>query len=260
MPKKMETESAIEIESLSVAFAHPQPTIAFTDVSLSISRGAFVSILGPSGCGKSTLLRAIGGFVSPTSGTIRCFDRAVTLPSPERAILFQNDSVFPWKTSLDNVAFALECRGYDRSAAQIEATKWLTKVGLGGFDKFYPSQLSGGMIQRVALARTFASAAPILLLDEPFRALDRRTRNEVWHVLLDLWKERNVTILFVSHDADEAMILSDQIIMMDGRPGRVIASEVVALPRPRSFECLLKGEGIDLQRRIYQKVMNAQVK
>ena len=253
----MGTKPAIEVEKLSVAFAHPRRTVAFSDISFSVSRGAFVSVLGPSGCGKSTLLRAIAGFVRPASGTIHCFGRIVTGPSSERVILFQGKSLFPWKTALDNVAFAFECRGLERPGARTEAFVWLKKVGLTGFENFYPSQLSGGMQQRVALARTFASAAPILLLDEPFRALDRITREDTWHILIELWKERRVTILFVTHDPDEAIILSDEIIIMDDRPGRIAAFEKISLPRPRSVDLLLGGEGIEVQRRVHRRTMNA---
>ncbi|MGE8588714.1 MAG: ABC transporter ATP-binding protein [Alcaligenes sp.] len=214
---------------------------ALRDIALDIPAGRFVSILGPSGCGKSTLLYMIGGFESCSSGQIRVQGKPVTGPGPDRGPVFQEYALFPWKTVLGNVAYGMQEQGVPRRQAEERAREWLDKVKLGPYASFYPRELSGGMRQRAAIARTLAYEPGILLMDEPFGALDAHTRVNLQTELLTLWEQLRNTVVFVTHGVDEAVFLSDTVVVMTGSPGRIKEIVDIDLPRPRVRAELLRN-------------------
>jgi len=231
----------IEIAGVSQSFqtAGRKSHLALSDISLSIAEGAFVSILGPSGCGKSTLLYIVGGFVKPTAGTVKVRDRLITGPGPDRGPVFQEFALFPWKTVLGNVMYGLRQQGVGRAEAEERARRLIGMVGLKGYENFYPKELSGGMKQRVAIARTLAYNPAVLLMDEPFGALDAHTRTRLQNDLLDIWERDRKTVLFVTHAVDEAVYLSDKVVVMTRSPGRIKQVIDIDLPRPRRRADLL---------------------
>ena len=208
---------------------------AVRDVSFAVAPGRFVSLVGPSGCGKTTLLGMIAGLVPVTEGRIVLGDRPVAggVP-PGIGYLFQRDGLLPWKTALQNVALPLAIRGTPAAEARARAAEWMRRVGLAGFEGYYPHQLSGGMRKRISLATTLIYGPSVLLMDEPFSALDVQTRNLMENELLDLWAETRNTVLFVTHDLEEAIALSDEVIVLTASPGRVKASYPIPLVRPRN--------------------------
>ncbi len=207
--------------------------LALSGIDLDVRPGEFVSILGPSGCGKSTLLSIVGGFIAPSDGTVRANGRPVTGPGPDRGPVFQEFALFPWKTVIGNVAYGLRQAGVAKREAEARARALLARMGLQGYEGFYPKELSGGMKQRVAIARTLAYDPAILLMDEPFGALDAHTRVRLQNDLLALWERDRKTVLFVTHGVDEAVTLSDRIVVMSRAPGAIKAVVAVDLPRPR---------------------------
>src|SRR5258705_11163761 len=221
-------ETALQIRGVRKEFSG---IVALDGIDLEVARGEFVCLLGPSGCGKSTLLNAIAGFTQPTAGEILAFGKRVVRPEPERAMVFQEYALFPWMTVRDNVAFGLQIRG-DREA-RAKADALLDKLALRGFGDRFPKDLSGGMRQRVALARCLALDAPMLLMDEPFGALDALTRRSMQDELLRIWTELQQTIVFVTHGIEESLLLADRVVVMTYRPGTVKKIISVALPRPR---------------------------
>jgi NitT/TauT family transport system ATP-binding protein len=225
----------IAIEELGVTFGESAATrhIAVQDVTLDVPPGQFLVLLGPSGCGKSTILNVIAGFIEPTSGRI-AIDGVVPLgPGADRGMVFQQPTLFPWKTVLDNVAFGPLMTGRSKSTAESEACTLLEMVGLTKFAAHYPGSLSGGMQQRVGIARALANYPKVLLMDEPFGALDSQTRGMMQENLLKVWNEFRITVLFVTHDIEEAIFLGDRVVVMGTAPGRVIADIPIELPRPR---------------------------
>jgi len=225
----------IEIDHVSQVFqtSSRQDHLALSDISLSIDDGAFVSILGPSGCGKSTLLYIVGGFVNPTQGVTRMKGSPITGPGPDRGPVFQEFALFPWKSVLGNVMYGPRQQGVKAAEAEAQARALIEMVGLKGFEHFYPKELSGGMKQRVALARTLAYHPAVLLMDEPFGALDAHTRTRLQNDLLNIWERDRKTVLFVTHSVDEAVFLSDKVVMMSRSPGRIKQIIDIDLPRPR---------------------------
>jgi NitT/TauT family transport system ATP-binding protein len=213
--------------------------LALSDISLSVEEGAFVSILGPSGCGKSTLLYVVGGFVSPTEGTASMKGKPIKGPGPERGPVFQEFALFPWKTVLGNVMYGPRQQGANSTEAEAQARALIEMVGLKGYESFYPKELSGGMKQRVALARTLAYHPEVLLMDEPFGALDAHTRTRLQNDLLQIWERDRKTVLFVTHSVEEAVFLSDKVVMMTRSPGRIRQVIDIELPRPRRRDELL---------------------
>src|SRR4051812_23361038 len=231
----------IDIDRVSHMFqtAGRQSHLALSDISLRIEDGAFVSILGPSGCGKSTLLYIVGGFVSPTGGVARVKGKAITGPGPDRGPVFQEFALFPWKTVLGNVMYGPRQQGVKAAEAEAQSRRLIEMVGLKGFEDFYPKELSGGMKQRVALARTLAYHPAVLLMDEPFGALDAHTRTRLQNDLLNIWERDRKTVLFVTHSVDEAVFLSDKVVVMTRAPGRIRQVIDIDLPRPRRRNELL---------------------
>lgn len=227
---------AILLKAVTKRFPAPQGGFftALDELSFEVARGEFVSLVGPSGCGKSTILGMIAGLIPPTGGAIFLEGEPVQGVSKKLGYLFQRDALLPWKTVLENVALGLLFRGMGKKDAHERAKVWIAKVGLAGFERYYPGQLSGGMRKRVALAQTLVYDPPILLMDEPFAALDVQTRNLMENELLELWGESHKTVLFVTHDLEEAIALSDRVIVMTASPGRAKASYRIDLPRPRN--------------------------
>jgi NitT/TauT family transport system ATP-binding protein len=225
----------IEIDHVSQVFqtSSRQDHLALSDISLTIDDGAFVSILGPSGCGKSTLLYIVGGFVNPTQGAARMKGKPITGPGPDRGPVFQEFALFPWKSVLGNVIYGPRQQGIKAPEAEAQGRALIEMVGLKGFEHFYPKELSGGMKQRVALARTLAYHPAVLLMDEPFGALDAHTRTRLQNDLLNIWERDRKTVLFVTHSVDEAVFLSDKVVMMSRSPGRIKQIIDIDLPRPR---------------------------
>jgi NitT/TauT family transport system ATP-binding protein len=225
----------IEIDHVSQVFqtSSRQDHLALSDISLTIDDGAFVSILGPSGCGKSTLLYIVGGFVNPTQGVARMKGNPITGPGPDRGPVFQEFALFPWKSVLGNVMYGPRQQGVKAAEAEAQGRALIEMVGLKGFEHFYPKELSGGMKQRVALARTLAYHPAVLLMDEPFGALDAHTRTRLQNDLLNIWERDRKTVLFVTHSVDEAVFLSDKVVMMSRSPGRIKQIIEIDLPRPR---------------------------
>jgi NitT/TauT family transport system ATP-binding protein len=225
------TEGHVEITAVTVDFG--QGVIAVKDASLDIKPGEFVCLLGPSGCGKSTLMNTVAAFVKPTSGTVKVDGKEVLKPGQDRGMVFQQHSLFPWKTVCDNVAFGPLMAGVSKSEARRIASDFIKMVGLSAYENRYPSVLSGGMKQRVGIARALANYPSVLLMDEPFGALDAQTRAMMQENLLQIWGEFGITVIFVTHDIDEAVFLADRVVVMSASPGCLIADIKVELPRPR---------------------------
>lgn len=254
----------IRIDDVSVVFRRNRTTtVALEHASTDIKPGEFVALLGPSGCGKSTLLNAIAGIVHPTSGTVSVDGEAVREPNETRGMIFQQHSLFPWMTALQNVAFGPKMLG----AAHPEAVgrTFLSLVGLEKFKDLYPSQLSGGMQQRVGIARALATYPPVLLLDEPFGALDAQTRSIMHEELLKIWNNFRTTVVFVTHDVDEAIFLSDRVLVMKTMPGGIKCEIPIDIPRPRTSETLVSPRFAEIRREIISiireeslRVFNAQ--
>ncbi len=231
------TEPILAVEQVTKRFVKDgKTTEVLGQISFTVGRGEFVALVGPSGCGKTTLLRIIAGLVAPSSGVVRVNGRVVSGPGPDRAMVFQQDSLFPWRTVLQNVRFGLEVRGVGRREADEVCLRLLERVGLKGFDRYYPHEISGGMRQRVNLARALAVDPEILLMDEPFAALDAQTRELMQMELLRIWSDARKTVIFVTHQIDEACYLADRVLVIASRPGRIVEDIPVAIPRPRPLQ------------------------
>jgi ABC-type nitrate/sulfonate/bicarbonate transport system ATPase subunit len=210
-------------------------TLALQATDLQVDENDFVTILGPSGCGKSTLLRIVAGLDQPTSGEVKLDGRRIEGPGADRGMVFQSYTLFPWLTVLDNVCFGLRERGLPRAEQLDVARSYVAKVGLQGFERHFPKQLSGGMQQRTAIARALANGPRILLMDEPFGALDHQTRELMQELLLGIWEAEKKTVLFVTHDIDEAVFMGSRVVVMSARPGRIKVDRPVPLPHPRHY-------------------------
>jgi NitT/TauT family transport system ATP-binding protein len=228
----------IELSSVTKTYRsrHGAPIHAIDGVSLAVKEEEFVSIVGPSGCGKSTLLKLVSGLVAPTRGVVRIRGSEIREPFPDVGFVFQSAVLLPWRTVLDNVMFSIEMLGLPRDSHRDRALYLIALAGLAGFERKYPWELSGGMQQRVALCRALVHDPSLLLMDEPFGALDAMTREEMGFELLRIWEERRKTILFVTHSIPEAILLSDRVVVMTVRPGRVARVLEIQLPRPRTVE------------------------
>jgi NitT/TauT family transport system ATP-binding protein len=245
----------VKIRNVSVSFRQgASVNLVLQNVSIDIMAGSFVCLLGPSGCGKSTLLNAVAGYVKPTSGWTQVDDVQVLGPGADRGMVFQQYSLFPWKTVRDNVAFGPYATGAGRTRARAIADELLEMVGLARFANRYPAELSGGMQQRVGIARALANKPTVLLMDEPFGALDSQTRAVMQEHLLRLWAEFKITVIFVTHDVDEAIFLADRVLVMSAAPGRIIEDVDVMLPRPRSAEVTTNAEFVTLKRHFLQVI------
>jgi NitT/TauT family transport system ATP-binding protein len=237
--------SSVELRNVCQVFVDPRTgrsTVALDNISFVIGAEETVALLGPSGCGKSTILNVIAGFLNPSSGEVRLDGKKITKPGPDRGVVFQEHFLFHWLTVEANVAFALKLRGDPRANYLPQAHDFIRRVGLKGFEHHYPDELSGGMRQRVSIARVLINNPAILLMDEPFAALDAQTRLMMQEWLLRLWEEQRMSMLFITHDVDEAILLADRIFVMGVRPGRIISEIDVRLGRPRGRDILTSPE------------------
>jgi NitT/TauT family transport system ATP-binding protein len=228
---------------------HP-PLVALDDVSIDVGDREFSVIVGPSGCGKSTLLLLVAGLLAPTAGRMQLGDRLIAAPGPERGMVFQSYTLFPWLTVRRNIEFGPRLLGRPAAARADIARHYVSEVGLTGFEDAYPRQLSGGMRQRVALARALANDPEMLLMDEPFGALDSQTRWVMQQLLLRVWEHTHKTVLFVTHDIDEAILLGDRVYVMTARPGRIKEEIAIPIVRPRTVDVVTTPAFIALKRRI----------
>lgn len=224
-----------------------QPTLAIESLNVAINKAEIVSILGPTGCGKSTAMNMIAGFEFPSGGQVRLDNKPIVAPGPDRAVVFQQASLFPWLTVFENVTFGVKSRGISPDVYVKKAEHLLAAVKLTGFEKHYPYQLSGGMQQRVQIARALVSEPEVLLMDEPFGALDSQTRLMMQELVLQLWVEYQPTIIFITHDVAEAIFVSDRILLMSRRPGKVKLAVEVDEPKPRGDDFLRSSKFVDLQ-------------
>jgi NitT/TauT family transport system ATP-binding protein len=226
----------LELRNVSMVYSQRgKPFAAVRDVSLQVEAGQFISIVGASGCGKTTLLRIVDGLITPTRGQVWVDGRAVNRPGPDRGFVFQQDALFPWRTLLDNVIFGLEIQGRARKESRARAAGLLRLVGLDGFEHHFPHELSGGMRQRANLARALTIDPDVLLMDEPFASLDAQTREIMQSELLRIWRSNRKTVLFVTHQIDEAVYLADRVVVMTSRPGQLKAVLDIDIPRPRDL-------------------------
>ncbi len=235
-PEIRERKAALSVHNISKAFPADGGLLKVLDkVSFHMAAGELVCVLGPSGCGKTTLLKIIAGFIKPSDGTIRMHDRKLLKPGPDRCVVFQEDALFPWLTVYENVAFGAKSL-MPKKTLRGEVQRHLEMVGLTAFKDYLPKEISGGMKQRVALARVLILQPQLLLMDEPFGALDAQTREDMQNLLLSLWEKFSHTIVFVTHDLVEAITLADRILVMGINPGRIQSEIPVTLPRPRKKE------------------------
>jgi NitT/TauT family transport system ATP-binding protein len=246
--------SAIEIENVSKMYNQgtTEPVEAVDDVSLSVREGEFVSIVGPSGCGKSTLLEMIAGLIPKTEGSIRVGEAEVEGPRDEIGLVFQESSLYPWRTARKNVEFGLELLGVGKAERRQRAEEMIDLVGVGGFEDAYPDELSGGMQKRVAVARALAADPDIMLMDEPFGALDEQTRLFMGEELLRIWEETGKTIVFVTHSLQESVLLSDRVAVVSNRPGRIQDVVEIDIPRPREADVIGTDQFRTAQSRIWE--------
>src|SRR5215831_17662958 len=250
--------SKLRIEGVSRSFAPARkgapPTLALQPITLDVADNDFITILGPSGCGKSTLLRIIAGLDKASQGRVVLDGTVVTGPGSDRGMVFQSYTLFPWLTVRDNIAFGLRERGVSNVDRGKIADGFVQRVGLAGFENHWPKQLSGGMQQRTAIARALANDPKILLLDEPFGALDNQTRALMQEMLLGIWERDQKTVLFVTHDIEEAIFLGSRVIVMSARPGRIKAELAVDLPHPRSYKIKTTPEFVHLKERLVEEI------
>ena len=227
----------IDVRNMGVIFgSDDNEVVAVSDVSINVQPGEFVSLIGPSGCGKSTLLSIVAGFMEPTRGEAILDGKPITRPGSDRGVVFQQYSLFPWLSVRKNVEFGLKMAGVDRYKRSTTARSLLDLAGLLSFENHYPDQLSGGMKQRIGIVRALATSPQVLLMDEPFGALDTQTRVVMQEILTNIWQQFRISVLFITHDIEESIFLSDRIYVMTARPGRIKAEIKVPLPRPRKAE------------------------
>ncbi|SHH26769.1 NitT/TauT family transport system ATP-binding protein [Bradyrhizobium erythrophlei] len=251
----------VEVRNFSLSYETIDGSVeAVTDTRIHVRPGEFVSIVGPSGCGKSTLLNAVAGFLKPTTGTVTVDGELVKGPSAERGMVFQQYSLFPWKTVRENVEFGLKMRGMERSRRERAARTLLGLAGLEAFEKHYPDRLSGGMKQRVGIVRALATGPKVLLLDEPFGALDAQTRVIMQQILTNMWQRLKISVLFVTHDIDEAIFLSDRVYCMTTRPGSIKAEIPIPLERPRHQSMMMSSEFLALRRGLMSLIREESLK
>lgn len=253
--KLKEREVILEVKDLYKTFDSQQGEVtALKNINFKTHRREFVCVIGPSGCGKSTLIRILAGLETPSSGQVLLDGEPKSEPGPDRGMVFQGYTLFPWLTIKKNVMFGLQMEGKSNSNAESEALQWIELVGLSKFADSYPHQLSGGMKQRVAIARAMANQPRILLMDEPFGALDAQTRFKMQTNLIDIWRNIDITVLFITHDLDEAIYLADRILVLKAHPGEVQEVIEVSVPRPRSPEQFLSPEFLATKKRLEELI------
>lgn len=253
------TRAAIEIDRVSHVYAGAEGGVsALEDISMRVAPGRFVVIVGPSGCGKTSLLMMMAGLRTHSRGRINVHGAPIIKPDPDRVgVIFQEASLFPWLTTFDNIEFPLSLRGVSREDRRRKSEPMLSLVGLGGFGERYPHELSGGMKQRVSIARGLVQDPPVLLMDEPFAALDEQTRMTMGHELLRIWSTTQKTVVFITHSLTEAVYLADEVYVMSPRPGRIIDHIAIDLPRPRTYEVMATDTFGRLRERIWQQIRHS---
>ncbi|QRG06061.1 ABC transporter ATP-binding protein [Xanthobacter dioxanivorans] len=250
MSAAIEPGIAIEVRNVCKTFGGAREVVALRDVDLTLQRGEFAAVLGASGCGKSTLLSMLAGFEKASSGTMSAFGHSIEKPDPERAMVFQEAALFPWLSVWENMVFSPKNRSMPKARYEDKARRLLDAVGLGAFHHHHPEQLSGGMKQRVGIARALLMEPKVLLMDEPFGALDAQTRLEMQELLLDIWSRDKRTVMFITHDIEEAIFLSDVVYVMTARPGTMKARIEIPLGRPRHVDMLTTPEFSELRRQV----------
>jgi ABC-type nitrate/sulfonate/bicarbonate transport system ATPase subunit len=251
----------IEIRGVHKEFVKGERRVlALEEIDLTVDQREFVAILGPSGCGKSTLLNMVAGFDRPTRGSVKVEGEEIVEPSPRRCVVFQEPALFPWLTVMDNVVFGPKNRRQPAAEYRPRAAQIIEQVGLRGFEASYPAELSGGMRQRVGIARVLIMDPRVLLMDEPFGSLDAQTRTLMQELLLALWERHQQTVLFITHDIEEALLLADRVCVMTARPGRIKKSIQVPMPRPRSIELTLSPEFNALRREVLDLIREESVR
>ena len=249
--------SILEVKGVSKTFTGTgaaKSTLALQATDLSVEENDFITILGPSGCGKSTLLRMVAGLDTPTTGSITLDGKPVTAPGADRGMVFQSYTLFPWLTVLENVCFGLREKGMDLPEQLAIAHPFIAKVGLKGFENHFPKQLSGGMQQRTALARALANNPRMLLMDEPFGALDHQTRELMQELLQGIWEAERKTVLFVTHDIDEAIFMGNRVVVMSARPGRIKCDLPVAIAHPRHYSVKTTPMFMELKAQLTEEI------
>ncbi|MEO1281375.1 MAG: ABC transporter ATP-binding protein [Pseudomonadota bacterium] len=255
------SQGHVSIDDVSVVFGSGDTRhVAVSETSIEIEPGTFVCILGPSGCGKSTLLNSIAGYVTPSTGNVTVDGDPITGPGPDRGMVFQQYSLFPWKTVKENVAFGPQILGRGKIASNATAETFIEMVGLSKFANRFPAELSGGMQQRVGIARALANYPRVLLMDEPFGALDSQTRHMMQENLLKIWSDFGITVLFVTHDIDEAVFLGDRVLVMSASPGKIIADIEIDLPRPRHSDLAVDPRFMELRRQCHENIRQESLK
>jgi len=255
-------KTKLELRNITMAFRTRlgDSVVAVDDLSLNVGDREFISIVGPSGCGKSTLLRVVAGLVRPDVGSVLLDGKPITGPGADRGMVFQSYTLFPWLTVQGNVEYGPRLKGLPSAERTRIALEYLEKVGLIGFERSYPKELSGGMMQRVAIARALANDPEVLLMDEPFGALDAQTRIIMQEMLVTIWQQTPKTIVFVTHDIDEALFMSDSVYVMTARPGRIKQVLKVELPRPRTFEMITSSAFIEQKRAVIEAIKEETLK
>ena len=257
----MEEKIKLHIHDISKVYrSDGNEVVAIDEIELKIRNKEFATILGPSGCGKSTLLRIVAGLIRPTRGVVRLDGNVISGPGQDRGMVFQSYTLFPWLTVKENIKFGLELSGMPKGKQEKIAQEFVEKVGLKGFEQTYSRGLSGGMKQRVAIARALANNPAILLLDEPFGALDAQTRSLMQELLTQVWEELHKTILFVTHDVEEAIFLSDRVFVMTARPGKIKAEIDIPLERPRNYELKSTEAFLDLKKQALTLIREEAIK
>jgi NitT/TauT family transport system ATP-binding protein len=259
-PRHEQATAAVEVRGLSHIYDGRDGAVpALSDIDLTVPAGRFVVIVGPSGCGKTSLLMMLAGLRTATSGTILCEGRPIAAPDPSRVgVVFQEASLFPWLTAVENVEFPLVLKQAPREERRARAEAMLNLVGLSGFGGRYPHELSGGMKQRVSIARGLVQDPPVLLMDEPFAALDEQTRMTMGHELLRIWEQTSKTVVFITHSLTEAVYLADEVIVMSARPGRILDRVPIDLPRPRTYQMMATDVFGALRERIWHQIRDVQ--
>lgn len=251
----VDSRPVIQVTNVSKSFTTGNGAhLALDRIHLEMNEGDFICVVGPSGCGKTTLLNIIGGLERPDSGIVAHRGVPIDGPNPSRGVIFQQYALFPWKTVRENVAFGLKLKGISRRERTEIALHYLDLVGLSKFGDAYPKELSGGMKQRVAIARAYAANPEVLLMDEPFGALDAQTRGQLQEELLKTWEKEKKTVFFITHDVEEAVILANRVIMMDAHPGRIKRELAVDLPYPRNQETKLMDDFTQLKNEVWMNV------
>lgn len=251
----------VEAESLTVTFKRKGQNIPVLDsINFKIKPSEFVCLLGPSGCGKSTILNVVAGFIKPSSGYVFVDKQPINRPGADRGFVFQQYSLLPWKTTFQNVEFGLKIRGISKAERQELVSYYLNRVGLYKHRHSYPHQLSGGMQQRASIVRALVNSPSVLLMDEPFAALDAQTRHMMQELLLNIWSEQKSTVIFVTHDIEEAVFLSDRIFVMGVNPGRIKQTVAVDLARPRHVDIMLAPEFVHLNRQVFELIREETLK